>query len=85
MQSKVQERIEDVLRNIPRDECRTCDCLLGFITRLKLDAKEEVTSLIKPMKELKEQIHGCLGCNPCPPAEAYSNYIRENPAGKANK
>lgn len=85
MRSDVHNRIDDLLRNIPREECRTCDCLLGFVTRLKLDAKEKAASILQPMKVLKDQIHGCLGCDPCPPAEAYSNYIRENLAGKAIK
>jgi len=85
MRSDVQKRIDDLLRDIPREECRTCDCLLGFVTRLKLDARENTASILRPMKALKDQIHGCLGCNPCPPAEAYSNYIRENLAGKVKK
>ena len=83
MRSDIQKRIEQVLHNLPREECRTCDCFLGLITRLTLDAKEDVPALIKPFKELKTKIHGCLGCDPCPPAEAYAHYIRENPAAKA--
>jgi len=74
--SEVQQLIGEALRDMPRDDCRTCDCFLGFITQLELDSGEDVSNITNSLKSLKAQIHGCLGCDPCPPAEAYTNYIR---------
>ncbi len=76
--SEIQRLIDDVLREMPHEDCRTCDCFLGFITRLELDSLEDVSDITNPLKPLRAQIHGCLGCNPCPPAEAYTNYTRQN-------
>jgi hypothetical protein len=39
--SEAQKLIDAVLRDVPRDDCRTCDCFLGFVTRLELDSQEE--------------------------------------------
>ena len=75
---KIQRLIDEVLREMPREDCRTCDCFLGFVTRLELDSRDDVRDLTNPLKSAKAQIHGCLGCNPCPPAEAYTNYTRRN-------
>ena len=76
--SDVQKLVGEALRNVPRDECRTCDCFLGFISQLELDSQEDVSDMTNPLKVPKEQMHGCLGCNPCLPAEVYSKYIRQN-------
>lgn len=80
----VQKLVDEVLSNMPLDDCRTCDCFLGFVTRLELDSQEDACDITNPLNVLKEQIHGCLGCDPCPPAEAYSNYIRQSLEIKVN-
>ena len=74
--TEVQKLIDEVLLKMPHDDCRTCDCFLGFIAQLELDSQEDVSGITNPLKALREEIHGCLGCNPCPPAEVHSNYIR---------
>ncbi len=76
--SEVQRLIDDVIRKMPCDDCRTCDCFIGFITRLELDSQDDVRDITNPLKVLNAQIHGCIGCNPCPPAEAFTNYIQNN-------
>jgi hypothetical protein len=76
--TEVQELIESVRREMPHEDCRTCDCFLGFVTRLELDCREDVSDITNPLKTQTDQVHGCLGCNPCPPAEAYTEYIRKN-------
>ncbi len=76
----VKKLIDEVLHSFPRQECRTCDCFHGFITQLELDMDEDVSDITNPLKISKDQMHGCLDCTPCPPAEAFSKYIRENQA-----
>jgi hypothetical protein len=77
-QKDVQKLVDEILRSIPHEECRTCDCFLGFITQLELDAQEDVSTIANPLKVSRDRMHSCLGCNPCPPAEAHSDYIRKN-------
>jgi len=75
---EIQRLIDAVLREMPREDCRTCDCFLGFVTRLELDSREDVSDITNPLKPLRAQIHSCLGCSPCPPAESYASYTLRN-------
>ena len=61
---------------VVKEACWTCDCLQGLLTQLELDAGEDVDGLTGPLKVSREAMHGCLGCEPCPPGEVYSSYIR---------
>lgn len=59
------------------ERCKTCDCLQGALVQLELDGGEEVAALVSEHKVLSGQIHSCRGCDPCPPAAAWSDYIRK--------
>ena len=59
-----------------REECGHCDCLQGFLTQLELDAEPAAAALIEPLKVPSSQMHGCLGCDPCPPGAAFADYLR---------
>ncbi len=67
------DRLQD---SMPLEECATCDCLLGFVTQLEIDAAEDVSALTTPWQVQREGMHHCLGCDPCPPAELYVEYIK---------
>ena len=75
---EVENLVNDVLDDIERDACRTCDCMQGYLVQLELDAAEDVSDAIGPLKVDREGIHGCLGCDPCVPGEHFSRYIRSN-------
>ncbi len=72
-----------------RPECRSCDCLQGFLAQLEMDADPAAAALIAPLKVASREMHGCLGCEPCPPGAAYADYLqqvnacREVPSGGA--
>lgn len=67
------ERLEQVAT---REACWSCECLQGFITQLELDATEDVRSLLQTYEVREEHLHGGLGCQPCPPADVFSQYLR---------
>lgn len=73
----VKCRLEELRASVRHDECWTCDCLQGFITQLELDACEDVSDLTDALKVPRSKLHGCLGCDPCPPGAAFSDYIRD--------
>ena len=58
------------------EACWRCECLQGFITQLELDAASDVKSLLQQYEVRKERVHGCLGCQPCAPADVFSQYLR---------
>jgi hypothetical protein len=60
------------------EKCRECECLQGMLVQLKLDRpelKEDVDKLTT------DQFHKCLGCDPCPPAEVWVEYLKEREGG----
>jgi hypothetical protein len=73
----VQKEIATLLKKLPRKECRTCDCLQGFLTQLEIDAQEDISDITEPLKVPGKKMHGCLGCDPCPPGATFSKYIRK--------
>ena len=75
----VENMVKNVMADIPHEECRTCDCFHGFLTQLVLDAGEDAASIIDQFKIDRDQMHGCLGCDPCPPGSAFARYLKQAP------
>lgn len=73
----VKRFVERLCDQLPHEECRSCDCLQGFLTQLEIDATDDAADLTGPLKVNSSEMHGCLGCNPCPPAELFSEYLRK--------
>ena len=68
------KKAEDTFRH---KECKSCECYLGFITELKIDSDQEGQEYLREYLPPNEEIHACLGCDPCPPGILYSNYLRK--------
>ena len=72
----VEALLTALRRVVRREECCSCDCLQGFLTQLEMDAEPAATELIEPLKVPSTQMHGCLGCDPCPPGSTFAGYLR---------
>ena len=57
-----------------KEACWSCECLQGFITQLELDAAGDAKSLLEIYEVRPEKLHGYLGCEPCPPAQLFTEY-----------
>lgn len=71
---KAREYLEKLKQYWEIEKCTHCECLLGALIQLKLDwpeLKEEMDKLIS------DKMHECLGCETCPPAEAWEEYLKE--------
>jgi len=73
----IQCVLAELLEQLPRPECRTCDCFQGFITQVELDAETDISAMTNPLKVESAKMHACLGCDPCPPAEAFARYLKK--------
>ncbi len=73
----VQALLAPLRRAQARPECRSCDCLQGFLVQLEMDAEPAAAALIAPLKVASREMHGCLGCEPCPPGAVYADYLRQ--------
>jgi hypothetical protein len=74
---EVAERVREATSSLPRDECRTCDCFQGFLVQLELDFGEDVADIVSAWRIGRESMHGCLGCDPCPPGSAFAEYLKQ--------
>jgi hypothetical protein len=73
---EINATLQELEASLPHDACRTCECLQGFVTQLQLDADEDAGALIRPWLAARGQVHGCLGCDPCPPGDQFVTYLR---------
>jgi len=73
--SHVQILLERLKESAGKEECGACDCFQGLLVQLELDAAEDVTELTDPLKRPRERMHGCLGCDPCPPGALFTEYL----------
>ena len=60
-----------------KDDCWTCECLQGLITQLLIDLKNEDVSELEALIKDKSSLHPCLGCDPCPPGEVFTEYLKK--------
>lgn len=56
------------------EQCRSCECLQSLIVQLQIDQLGEIEEL-QSLRVPKNQMHACLGCDPCPPGKRYSEYL----------
>jgi hypothetical protein len=74
---QAQSLIENVITTLPQEECISCECFLGYITQLEMDADESARGLIQQYRFERRNVHSCLGCDPCPPGDQYGKYLRD--------
>lgn len=79
--TEVKDSIEKAERSFRHKECATCECFLGYVTQLKMDSGLEAKQFLKEYLPNRDQIHSCLGCDPCAPGILYSNYLRKRSSG----
>ncbi len=75
--SEVNELIKKAEEAFRHQECATCECYLGYITQLMIDSEPEGRQYLIEYQPDRDQIHSCLGCDPCSPGILYSNYLRK--------
>ena len=76
---EVQDFLTIAADSFPHGACLTCECFLGYVTRLRVDADESSRGLIEEYRVERRSMHSCLGCDPCPPGDLYADYVRKKP------
>lgn len=74
---EVARRVRQTTDCLRHEECKTCDCFQGFLTQLELDSGDDVSDITAPWKVKRDDMHGCLGCDPCPPGAAFAEYQKD--------
>ena len=75
---EVQVLVSTVAASQNKAECRSCECYLGFLAQMKVDAVEDISDLVDVYGAQGQPMHGCLGCDPCPPGAAFTEYLRND-------
>jgi hypothetical protein len=70
---KAKVLVENIMSSMCRDECQDCECLQGILIQIEIVSDEDVSEITDPLKVSPEQMHSCLGCDPCPPAEIFGD------------
>lgn len=81
MSNLVLEQVQDLLKkaeeSFPHGACLTCECFLGYLAQLRIDSDAQCKEAFAPYKIKREDIHSCLGCDPCPPGDLYAGYMKQ--------
>ena len=75
---EVQTFLATAVDSFPHDECLTCECYLGYVTRLRIDSDKDSREIFEDYRAERNIVHSCLGCDPCPPGDLYAAYVRKN-------
>jgi hypothetical protein len=74
-----KEEVKALLKRLEeqpsRPECRSCECLRGFIAQLAFDADEDAQPLLSQYRKTVGPMQACSGCEPCPPARLFAEYL----------
>jgi hypothetical protein len=82
---EVKLRIGSAIDAFPHEACETCECYLGYLAQLSMDTNAAGRALVAAHQVERAQIHACLGCDPCPPADLFAAYLKgENSCGCGN-
>jgi hypothetical protein len=73
---QVQILIEETQASFPHPECETCECYLGYLSQLQLDSVKETRQILAQLQPDRNELHSCLGCDPCPPGDHFAEYLR---------
>lgn len=72
------QRIKELRDNVVYEKCADCECYFGLLFYLnkELTIVDDASlsemfkkALMEWKRSKRAQIHACLGCEPCPPAE----------------
>jgi len=79
--AQVETLLKEAEASFPHGACLTCECFLGYVAQLHVDSEPAGREVLKAYKVDRNSIHGCLGCDPCPPGDLYAAYQRQKQAG----
>ena len=81
-QDELQTMLHRAEEQFPHGACNTCECFLGYLAQLRIDSDFANKDLFLPFKVRREDMHHCLGCDPCPPGDLYAEYVLKKQKSK---
>ncbi len=75
--SQVSTLVENAIAGFPHEACTTCECYLGYLAQLESASGQDGRLFLEGHKPDRNEVHTCLGCDPCPPGDHYAAYLRD--------
>lgn len=75
--TKIEDFCKTIKESAIKNDCWACECLQGFIIQLLIDLEGKDVSELKKLMKNKQFLHSCLGCDPCPPGELFTKYLKD--------
>jgi hypothetical protein len=77
LRDETQTLLQGAEESFQLSACNTCECFLGYLAQLRIDSDPADKDLFAPFKVRREEMHKCLGCDPCPPGDLYAAYMKK--------
>jgi hypothetical protein len=74
--NKIEKHCKIIRESAMKNDCWTCDCLQGYVMQLLIDLEKEAVTELKKLLQDRKLLHSCLGCDPCPPGELFTEYLK---------
>ena len=71
----IQSTLDETVQSFPHQACQTCECFLGLVAQFHSQADAKGKEILIAYKVQRNEIHACLGCDPCPPGDRYADYV----------
>jgi len=73
---EIQTMLHEAEDSFPHGiDCNACECFHGYIAQLRIDSDSAYKDLFTSYKMSRNEMHHCLGCDPCPPADLYAEHM----------
>ena len=77
VEAQVRDLLSSAVESFPLEQCDTCECFSGYVAQLEMDSDGPTRQYVRRFQKDHEEIHSCLGCDPCPPADHFARYLRD--------
>ncbi len=74
---EIQTMLQGAEVSFPHGKCSTCEWFHGYVAQLRIDSESTYKDLFTPYKVSRNEMHHCLGCDPCPPGDLYAEYMQK--------
>lgn len=74
---ELQDLLQQGVDSIAHEACHTCECFLGYLAQLRIDSEPADKDLFLPFQVDRNEMHRCIGCDPCPPGNLYAAYMKK--------
>ncbi len=74
---EIQAKLDEMLPALPLKGCPTCECMQDYLKELASRTDKAGREVLQTHMVPQPEVHACLGCHPCPPADELTRLMDE--------